>query len=73
MAWKSKGFDSPRVHQNDTMKNYASKRPNKGGKAAYRTPSRFIYRKTLQIRKTKRAVRSWGLAKRLEYRHVRNK
>ena len=52
------------------MKNYA-KIGNKEGKPAYRTPSRFIAKKSQD---TKRIVsRNWNLATRLEFKNVRNK
>jgi hypothetical protein len=38
------------------MKNY-SKVGNKSGKPAYRTPSRFIYKKYIQIKKLKAKIK----------------
>jgi hypothetical protein len=51
------------------MKNYASKKP-KQGTPAYRTPSRFIYKKSLEAKRV--APRRWDLAARLERRRIKN-
>jgi hypothetical protein len=45
------------------MKNY-SKIGNRKGQPAYRTPSRFIYEKSLDVKRT--APRAWHLAARLD-------
>jgi hypothetical protein len=45
------------------MKNYSSRRAKKG-KTAYRTPSRFIAQKSLEVKQ--RPKRTWNLAKRLD-------
>ncbi len=52
------------------MKNY-SKVGNRKGKPAYRTPSRFIYKKSLENKKA--APRPWHLAHRLEFKHTKIK
>jgi len=52
------------------MKNY-SKIGNQKGRPAYRTPSRFIAN---QVLKNKKSIqRTWNLAKRLEYRKIKEK
>lgn len=45
------------------MKNY-SKTGGRKGKPAYRTPSRFIYKKSLDAKRA--PVRAWHLAARLD-------
>jgi hypothetical protein len=47
----------------ELMKNYSSKRAKKG-KTTYRTPSRFIAQKSLEIKQRPR--RAFNLAKRLD-------
>jgi len=60
----------PKNQANEFMKNYA-KVGNRKGKPAYRTPSRFIYKKSLEAKKA--VARAWNLASRLEFKNVRNK
>ncbi|MFN7088264.1 MAG: hypothetical protein ACK4NX_00345 [Candidatus Paceibacteria bacterium] len=52
------------------MRNYA-KTGGKRGKPAYRTPSRFIYKKVIEKRKL--VPRTWDLAKRLEHKRIKDK
>jgi hypothetical protein len=52
------------------MKNYA-KIGNREGKPAYRIPSRIAHQNIAQ--RNKSAQRTWDLAKRLEYRRIKNK
>jgi hypothetical protein len=53
-----------------SMKNYA-KIGKTNEKPAYRTPGRFIYKKSLEARKA--TARTRDLASRLEFRKIRNK
>jgi len=52
------------------MKNYA-KVGKRCGKPAYRTPSRFIYKKSLEVKSV--AAWTWNLAQRLEFKKIKNK
>ena len=52
------------------MKNYSSKKV-RGGKVAYRTPSRFIANKTVSAPKP--TYRAWHLAARLDRKTAKGK
>lgn len=54
------------------MKDYA-KAGNRKGKPAYRTPSRFIQKKTAQNKKTAAFWEPQRLASRLEYRQPKER